>query len=342
MKRENLYCRAVGLRGLPELITELGGSAAAFFADADLDLSFIRNGDNFYDWSKICGLLEAAARDMNEPALGLKWARRLSMDMLNSGPSLLMGQIASEMRGAFDMAIAYQRLHTNGVQYGYREFSATNTLVGTIDIHSASPPCRQFTEHILAFLMIAERHHINKANISAVTFQHRAPADLSLHNEIFQCSVSFDAPQNTIVFNADYLNIKTRGLFKGFQPILKMYLNRRIAKSPRYGVNTSQMVARILPTILGMNISRATQVARIMEVSPKKLQRLLKDEGETYSGILETARQNVAERLLFESDISISHLAALLDYASTEAFNAACKRWFGMSPRAYRKQLRAV
>ena len=81
-------------------------------------------------------------------------------------------------------------------------------------------------------------------------------------------------------------------------------------------------------------------VANILGISPKKLQRLLKEEGATYSDILENVRKGMAKRLLFESDISISHLATLLDYSSIESFSMACNRWFDVPATDYRRQLR--
>jgi len=66
-----------------------------------------------------------------------------------------------------------------------------------------------------------------------------------------------------------------------------------------------------------------TDVANILDVSPKKLQRLLHEEGTKYSDILRDVRKGMAKRLrlLFESDMSIAHLAVSIDYSSTEAFN---------------------
>ena len=97
----------------------------------------------------------------------------------------------------------------------------------------------------------------------------------------------------------------------------------------------------LLPAILGVNNSGITRVADMMEISSKKLQRLLKEEGVTYSEVIDGVRQGMSRRLLFESAIPIARIALLLDYSTGEAYNAACKRWTGMSPRSYRQHLRA-
>ena len=81
-------------------------------------------------------------------------------------------------------------------------------------------------------------------------------------------------------------------------------------------------------------------MAHVLEMNPKKLQRLLGDEGVTYTEIIEKVTRSMAKRFLYESDVTIAHLAAILDYSSSESFNAACQRWFGMGPREYRQKSR--
>ena len=137
-----------------------------------------------------------------------------------------------------------------------------------------------------------------------------------------------------------FLDIKLGGKLNILQPIVKAYLDRKIIKNPLFDTSMAYTVERLLPTIFGLKRSSIIDVADILDISPKKLQRLLKDEGVTYSDILDNVRKSMTKRLLFESDISITHLATLLDYSSNEAFNAACKRWIGISPRHYRTKLR--
>ncbi len=340
MKRNPIYTRSISLRGLPEFIRKAGGSPERFFDAAGLDMSLIKTGDSFYDWSRACRLLEHAAKDLQLPAMGLQWAHDVPKDFLNSGPMLLLAAMTPKMRDFFNLACDYQRLHTNGVIYSFSEDPEAEYVKCVVSAHPSSPPCRQFMEHILATGFLMERHYIGEVICKRVTFQHSAPQDLSWHEKTFQCPVEFDADKTAAYINADYLDKKIGGRLSRFQPILRMYLKRRLRKDGVYDMSTSESVAQVLPTILGMGLSSAVNIAGLLEISPKKLQRLLNAEGETYSSILDAVRNDMAERLLCESDISINHLAKLLDYSSVEAFNTACQRWFGCSPRKYRMRLR--
>ena len=74
-------------------------------------------------------------------------------------------------------------------------------------------------------------------------------------------------------------------------------------------------------------------------LTPKKLQRLLAEEGTSFSEVLDGVRRRLAITMLKNPDLKIKIIAGMLDYATTQAFNLAFNRWTGMSPVAYRKVL---
>ena len=210
-----------------------------------------------------------------------------------------------------------------------------------IRIHPMSPPCHHFVEHIMAVMILMVRHHIGQGEFKRLTFQHKAPADLSLHNKIFQCPIEFNANKNIAYMPLDFLDLKLGGVIGGrlrsLQPIVKAYLSRKVNKNSLFKTSMAHTVERLLPSVFGLRKSNIQEISHTLGISPKKLQRLLNDEGTTFSEVLDNVRKSMTRRMLFESDISIAHLAALLDYSSSESFNAACKRWFGVSPRQYRQ-----
>ena len=114
-----------------------------------------------------------------------------------------------------------------------------------------------------------------------------------------------------------------------------------MAKHPKATQTISMLVGEAIPGILGVKGSDFEHVSRALNLHPKKLQRLLKEEGTSYSAILDEVRQNIAARLLTESDISVGRIAKMLDYSSDRPFTTATKRWFGMSATDYRVHTRS-
>ena len=68
--------------------------------------------------------------------------------------------------------------------------------------------------------------------------------------------------------------------------------------------------------------------------------RRLEEEGVTFAEVVQGVRRRTAEQYLRDSDMSLRHLASELGYLEQSTFTRACRRWFGMSPLAYRRALR--
>jgi len=340
MERDSLYSRSIALLGLPEFIESLGGSPDKLFAQAGLNLAHINGDENFVSWNGTCRLLELAARELDEPSFGIKWAHSMPKSYQNTGPMLFLGSLVADMQEFFDLAFKYQKIHTNGVRYAVLENKAEGWLEGQLHVHPNSVPCRQYAEHIIAVAVLMEKHHLGEAKLKQVRFQHSAPADLRWHKLTFPCPVIFNSDVTAGRMELEFLHRAVNGKFKYLQPLLKLHLNRRMKKVPDRHSSIVSLVQELLPAILGVNNSGITRVADMMEISSKKLQRLLKEEDVTYSEVIDGVRQGMSRRLLFESAIPIARIALLLDYSTSEAYNAACKRWTGMSPRRYRQHLR--
>jgi len=340
MKAGDLYCKTVALRKLPEFIQKLGGDPEHLFAQAGLNIAHIK-GDHFYDWMKLCDLFTLIDDTLDEPSLGIRWAYEIPTDFLNSGPMLLVAALVPTMRDFFDLSNIYQKLHVNSFAYDYVENTDTHELEGEIQVHPLSPPCHQFVEHVAAVMALMVKTHYGEGRFTRLSFQHKAPADLSWHEKTFGCPIAFNADRNMIYMPLEFLDEKLGGRLQKLQPIVKAYLNRKMNKNSLFETSMAHTVERLLPNIFGLRKSKMPDVANILGVSPKKLQRLLKEEGVTYSDVLDNVRKGMAKRLLFESDISISHLATLLDYSSIESFSMASNRWFGSPATDYRKEIRA-
>lgn len=94
---------------------------------------------------------------------------------------------------------------------------------------------------------------------------------------------------------------------------------------------------KVIENNLSAHHCSLTKHSAIMGISPKKLQRLLRDEGTSFSQVLEKFRACKAFHLLHETNLPIKTIAINLGYSSSESFNTACKRWFQKSPRQMRQ-----
>jgi AraC-like DNA-binding protein len=73
-------------------------------------------------------------------------------------------------------------------------------------------------------------------------------------------------------------------------------------------------------------------------MSERSVQRRLADEGETFDGLLDELRRELAVRYLADKKIAIAEVAFLLGYSEPSAFHRAFKRWTGSTPSQVRQR----
>ena len=241
-----------------------------------------------------------------------------------------------------DMILKYQEIHTNGKRYSYSLDKMTQRVTGHVDFHPETPACRQYAEHIMAIVRIGVSRFLGPSYDSPleVRFQHSEPDDLSLHQKVFGCPIIFNAERTEMSYDIRILDMKMSQRGKLLKPLLDLYLKHQQKKLPKTSTPITTAVASLMPYVLSSGKSDIKSVAHVLNLDPKKLQRLLKEEGAHYSALRDSNRAKMAKRMLLESDMSITAIANMLGYASTVPFAIACKRWHGQSPRALRKSLR--
>ncbi|MFI6793749.1 helix-turn-helix domain-containing protein [Nonomuraea sp. NPDC050383] len=77
-------------------------------------------------------------------------------------------------------------------------------------------------------------------------------------------------------------------------------------------------------------------VAHRLAMSPRTLQRRLREEGTTWREELERLRQSRVDRLLRESSLSVESIAARVGFTDPRALRRAIHRWYGHGPAAIR------
>lgn len=77
-------------------------------------------------------------------------------------------------------------------------------------------------------------------------------------------------------------------------------------------------------------------VARLIDLGPRTLQRRLARHGTGYRALLEEARRRRSASLLVETDRPVKAIAGDLGYQEAENFTRAFRAWYGISPAAFR------
>jgi len=97
-------------------------------------------------------------------------------------------------------------------------------------------------------------------------------------------------------------------------------------------------VCRLIISLFPFGYPTIEVVAGLLGVSSRTLQRRLKQEAVSYSGLVERCRCQVACESLRHTLIPAQDIAVSLGYRDVSSFSRAFRRWVGVSPRAYRNQ----
>ena len=172
----------------------------------------------------------------------------------------------------------------------------------------------------------------------AVTFDHRAPdCDQSVMQNLFGSRIRFEQPSTSISVDAKSL---TAPMPSADPVMLAMFLDlaKRWIDEARKDVPSMASATRSeIAVKLSSGNASLDRIAAAMGQSPRKLQWRLSQAGTTFEAELNEVREDMARHLLLDTNRQISDIAMELGYGEASAFTRAAKRWFGMSPRAFRQ-----
>jgi len=97
-----------------------------------------------------------------------------------------------------------------------------------------------------------------------------------------------------------------------------------------------QAVRAHIQSLLIEDAARLPEVARVMRVSVRTLQRKLAKADVSFSDLLDASRRELAQQYLADCSLSLSEVAFLLGFGQQSNFNHAFRAWFGTTPTAWR------
>jgi AraC-like DNA-binding protein len=311
-------CRAHGLDPAPILTATGIDPAALITGEGRIPLRAARAA-----W-------EEAARRSGDPHFGLHAAERLppgSFDVLE-----YLGRSVATFG---EMLVRVARLVSVVTEDG--SLSLRHTPRGVVLSHTARAPLRHPSELLLASVVLRGRAHATEALAPlSVSFMHAAPADLSEHARIFRAPVRFGQSTDSLRFSAETAALPLHTYEPGLSAILDAYatqLTARTGATPDVLVDVGDAIT----AALGRGEPRLEDVARVLAITPRTLQRRLQEAGTTFQARLDDVRHQLALELLEDPNLPTSKLALQLGFSEPSAFYRAYQRWTGESPTRARR-----
>jgi len=278
-------------------------------------------------------LLEVSAERSGVEAFGLLMAeaRRLS----NLGPLGLLVREQPTLRLAVEAFVRYGRRLNEELLLAIEEASDVVVLREELIVGHAGP-VRQSTELAIGVAFLMLRALLGPDwRPRRVCFAHDAPADRSVHEHFFGRNIEFGHDFNGIVCaRADLTHPNPNA-----DPAMAKYAQQLLETSLAGAVDDmTSKVRELIVMLLGAGPCTVERLAQHMGVDRRTIHRQLARERQTFSGMVDTIRCELAERYLKDRDRSLAEVSALLGFAAPSGFSRWYRRQF--SGRASQVQAR--
>jgi AraC-like DNA-binding protein len=150
------------------------------------------------------------------------------------------------------------------------------------------------------------------------------------------CEVTYGADVDEIVLPALVNTLPLVGTDRYLHEMLVQYADEALADRTPERTSVRSKVEHVIGPLLPHGKAKAPTIAKELGVSHRTLARQLAAEGQTFSGILDQSKADLAKSYLTHGDLSISQIAWLLGYREVSAFTNAFKRWYGITPSELR------
>ena len=262
-----------------------------------------------------------------DPLLGLHLGEELSPAILGMIGYLM--QSSGTLYEAVNMLIKYNELYSTMMKFSSEE------VVDQIRIHYDPAPlwqhqypesARQSIEIAMAGMLKIFKTLSGKKIFPTHVALAYPSRSLGEYERIFQAVIHFQGKDNTLTFRKSDLLLAVisydKSLFAFFNNTLDQKL-KSLRKDERFSDRLKKMIIndfRGRPPSIDIAASH-------FNMTPRSLQRKLKEEQRSYRDIVTDIKKELAQTILTRTDFRIGEVAEMLGYSDSSSFRKAFRKW---------------
>jgi AraC-like DNA-binding protein len=324
--------RARTMQGFSDLVARLGADPKKILERAGLDAAVVNRPDEWISFRSVIVAYELAAGATGCGNFGLRLSDHRDLSFL--GPIVLIFKYSRDLEHGLSSSMNYMRAHSTGytpvLEVGRTTASWQIQIDDRLRTHA-----NQWMEESLLTAMKVPRLFLGESYMPKAVYCRHAPVDGTDYERSFGKVIRFRAPFDGIVLNREDLKSPNPIDDQQVHGFLLEYLDSRVLRADE---DLSAAVRSLLAKLIPTGKFSVDVLADQLGLQRRTLQRRLKVSGLTYAGLLDEARARMARHYLTSRNLPLGNLAYMLGYADQSAFNHAFRRWFGMTPRTWRRQ----
>lgn len=311
-----------------------GLDANDFFTQSGLDPALLQEPNARYPGHAVKRLWHRVKETLQDPCIGLEVASHFHPTTLHAlGFSWMASTTLEE---AFERLIRYSRIITDREEYRFGETDEDFRF----EIHPLHEDhFYPYEGHDAAFAVLVAMcrsiygNDFNPLHIDLCRPEPEQPCMGEFH-ELFRAPLTFSAPAYVMHFDKEMMRrplpTANADLARTNAEIITDYLAQ--SDDSDIVMQVKKHFTEQLPS------GKATQdsIARALNISPRSLQRRLREAGTHYSDVLNDTRWELTIKHIRNSRLSMGEITYLLGFAEVSNFSRAFKRWTGKPPSEYR------
>lgn len=333
------------LRTIVGNCASLGITEDLVYRQAGIAKELIAEPDGMQDWKLGVRLWQSVLELSSYRLIGLSFGKNITPSVLGwIGPLTLSSPDLKRVWKSFteffplmgDMfAYYYEDLPDGAVKIIYRPQQTW--------VESDSLSAMLATEHAMS-LTLSLSGYLSGQQVrpSLTTFAYEVDKKHKpVYKEFFGTNVLFAQDENALVFDAA---VAKQAIISAnpvtYENMLKMCSDkmRELEEQETY----EHKVLQALGNKQSYYFPKINEIAGILNVSVRTLQRKLKEENKTYQQLVENYQVELALQLLTRPSIQVKEVAFILGFTSLQSFSRAFKRNTGYNPSQYQlKNIRA-
>ncbi|MBF8755782.1 AraC family transcriptional regulator [Pseudomonas guariconensis] len=172
--------------------------------------------------------------------------------------------------------------------------------------------------------------------ILAIDLRCAEPPFCDDYRVMFSENLQFDRPRTRMIIAADCLDVPLKRTPEELQRFLAEAPGNILVKYR----DPASLARRIRHDLLALDPASwpdAEALARQLCLSASTLRRRLAEEGQTYQGLKDSVRRQLAIQWLADCEVGLGTIAERLGFADSSSFYKAFRKWFGCNPGHYRE-----
>ncbi len=196
-------------------------------------------------------------------------------------------------------------------------------------------------EHVItAWLTFAFSYTRSTDAPISIHFTHQCLTKVEEYQAFFRCPVIFGDD-----FNGVKIHIKslTHQIVSSNSDVLNVLIGQAEQQLANKRQSASMDIIReYIIEQLPKQLPSLEDVANHLDISVRQLQRQFQKEQINLTLLVESIRQQLAISYLTQTNHKLIYISSILGYSEQSAFQRAFKRWFDVTPQAYRLQPTAI